>query len=318
MKLLILFCFTVILSSSCSIQRLAIGQLAPALSSASPKLQEERNWNLFKNATPGSLQLSEVLLEADPGNEDLLALLTKGYAAYGYVVNDTEHYAEKLADVDEPVHRVRAVQNLAKALDYGFRYLESRGVRYQELLLSQKKSQGLSYLDSQLSRDKTFDVETSFFTGTAWLVLANLRKDNMLIVSQVSTAFQLINWACKAQPDFQMGLCQTQEAVFHLARPKSLGGKPELAVKILKAAMEKYPQNLLLPVAYMEWYLLPFEKEKEYRLLKAGLKTKFQKLAKEHFVPGETLDQSYKMLNLFNAMAEKRFHAIVRNEGELF
>ena len=101
MKLLILFCFTVILSSSCSIQRLAIGQLAPALSSASPKLQEERNWNLFKNATPGSLQLSEVLLEADPGNEDLLALLTKGYAAYGYVVNDTEHYAEKLADVDQ-------------------------------------------------------------------------------------------------------------------------------------------------------------------------------------------------------------------------
>ena len=86
-----------------------------------------------------------------------------------------------------------------------------------------------------------------------------------------------------------------------------------LAVKILKNAMAKNPGNLMIPVVYMEWYLLPFEREAEYRRMKLGLSKKFKKAAFEHFIPGEPLDSSNDMLNLFNAMAEKRFHAIVRN-----
>ena len=318
MKVLAVVILSYLFLTSCSIQRIAIGQLAPALSSASPKLQEEKNWDLFKNGTPGSLQLAEILLVSDPGNQDLLALLTKGYAAYGFVVNDTEYLGEKLADVDEPVHRVRAVQNLAKALDFGFQYLKDNDVTYQGLLKAGKTGKSVAYLNDKLDSDDSLDLETSFFTGTAWLLLANLRKDNMMLVSQVTSAFQLIEWVCTNKPDFQMGLCSTMTGVYHLARPKSLGGKPGLAVKLMKAAMKKNPQNLMIPVVYMEWYLLPFEKEKEYRILKKLLKAKFKKKSMEHFIPGEVLKRDHDMLNLFNAMAEKRFEAIVKNESEIF
>ena len=58
----LVFILLTLVHVGCSVQRLAIGQLAPALSSASPVLQQEKNWELFKSATPGSLQLAEVLL----------------------------------------------------------------------------------------------------------------------------------------------------------------------------------------------------------------------------------------------------------------
>ncbi|SMF59648.1 TRAP transporter TatT component family protein [Pseudobacteriovorax antillogorgiicola] len=316
---LVLLCFVFAsLLSGCSIQRLAIGQLAPALSSASPKLQEEKNWDLFKTATPGSLQLAEILLVSDPGNEDLLALLTKGYAAYGYVVNDTEYLHERLADVDEVQHKSRALFNLAKGLEYGFAYLEEQGVSYLAMLEEGKKGRSLDYLNSKLDKGDGLDLETTFFTGTAWLLLANLRKDNMILVSQISSAFQLIEWVCTNKPNYQNGLCSAMTGVFHLARPKTLGGKPELAVKLMQEAMKKHPDNLLIPVVYMEWYLIPFEKQDEFQAIKRKLAPKFKDRAKQHFIPGETLQSKSSMLNLFNAMAEKRFQAIIRNEGELF
>ena len=82
--------------------------------------------------------------------------------------------------------------------------------------------------------------------------------------------------------------------------------------------MKAYPQNLLVPIILMEWYLIPYEKESRYRVLKAKMQRVFRAKEKEHFIPGESLNSEHDMLNLFNAMAKKRFEAIVRNEGELF
>ena len=304
-------------NSGCSIQRIAIGQLAPALSSSSPVIQEEKNWQLFRDGTPGSLQLSEILLRSDPGNEDLLALLTKGYAAYGYIVNDTLHLAERLADVDRPTQKQQAIENLSKSLRYGLQYLKAKGVEYDGLVKASKSELAFNYLEDRLDSSDTGDLETAFFSGTAWLLLANHRKDNMLLVSQVPNAFELINWVCKHRPDFQEGLCSSMISVYHLARPKSLGGKPQLAIKLLKEAMKNNPKNLLVPVVYMEWYLLPYEKEGEYKALKNKLVKQFREFRKNHYIPGEK-NSKPSLLNLFNAMAERRLEAIVSNEAELF
>ncbi len=306
------------LQFSCSIKTFAIRQLGPILADASPKLQHEKNWEFFKNATPGSLQLVEILLESDPGNRELLAVLTKGFAAYGYIVNDTEYLLDKLAEEDESQAKKRAIFNLSKGLHYGLSYLQDKGIDLPGMFAAARQEQSTSYFDEHLDPDEILDLETAFFTGTSWLLLANLRKDNIELVGQISTAFELINWVCHHDPHFQSGLCTTMTAVFHLARPKALGGKPELALKLLQTAMKRHPQNLLIPVTYLEWYVVPFAKDKEYRELKKSLQQQFAVFNESYFVPGTERDGQNNLLNLFNAMAEKRFLTLVKFEDELF
>lgn len=306
------------LQFSCSIKTIAIRQLGPILAESSPRLQHEKNWQFFKNATPGSLQLMEVLLEADPGNPDLLAVLVKGFAAYGYIVNDTEYLADRLADKDDSEARVRAVMNLSKALSYGLDFLKDRGVVVTEVFAAARQEKSLAYFDKRLDHKNIADIESMFFTGVSWLLLANTRKDDIELVGQISTAFELINWVCHHKPDFQNGLCTTMTAVFHLARPKTLGGKPEIALKLLNDAMKKYPENLLIPVVYLEWYLVPYMKEEEFISLKETLQEKFERFDNSYFVPGRKVKDENKMLHLFNAMAQKRFVTLVKFEEELF
>ena len=313
------FLLLFVIGTACSIKELAVKQIAPMLSEASPELQRERNWYQFKRATPGSLQLAEVLLDADPDNQDLHALLVKGYASYAYVVHDTEYLRDRLQDRDDSQHREEAIQALSKALRYGFAYLKMAGLSYEELQKSSKAGRLQEALSNLFDGTKIQDQEAVFFTGTAWLLSANYQKDNMIIVSQISQAFELIEWVCRQQPDFQSGLCPTMQAVFHLARPAMMGGKPDLAKQLFVESIKKYPNNYLIPVTYLEWYVVPRADEKTYRVLKKQLAKAFEAWSQESFVPGESNPQDKgSLINLFNAMARQRFGMIIENEKELF
>ena len=312
-----LIIFTVFLAG-CSIKNLAIDQLAPILSEASPRLQKEKNWHFFKKATPGSLQLAEVFLEARPDNLALQALLTKGFSAYGYIVNDTEYLADKLKDNDSSVAKEQATLNLSKSLSYGMQYLDARGIDYKGLVAAGRKNRAQDYLGENLDGQDVQDLETAFFTGTSWLLLAQLNRDNLQLVSQISNAFELINWVCGQRPDFQEGLCQVMSAVYLLARPQSLGGKPKEAIKILAQSQKDNPYNLLIPLVLIEWYLIPRSDVKEYKKLKAKLATGFEKIRSGYFYPGANAVVGSEMLALFNSMAEQRFRIIVANEEEIF
>ena len=318
MKFILLVGMGVLSLSACSIKNFAIGELAPILSEASPRLQKEKNWYFFKKATPGSLQLAEVLLEAKPADQDLRALLTKGFGAYGYIVNDTEHLADRLQDKTDSEAKTQAVFNLGKGLSYGFAYLQDKGLDYEGLVAAGRSNQSKEYLDQFFNADNIQDIETVFFTGSSWLLLANLNKDNMQLVSQVGSAFELIKWVCDYQPNFQEGLCQIMSAVYLLARPKSLGGQPEKAKKILNQAMQQRPENLLIPVVMIEWYILPRSDETAYQQLKTKLQQDFAKRRQDFYYPARKVAASDDILALFNSMAERRFAAIVANEEEIF
>lgn len=291
------------------------------LNSASDELQKEKNWYFFKNATPGSLQLSEALLVHDPENSDLLAMLAKGFASYGYVVYDTEHLAERVTDQDSQPNRQKAILAFAKGLNYGFRYLQLHDIDYPALQKAVKQDSVTALLDQHLAPDVRSDLETVFFTGTAWLLLANYKKDDMFIASQVTQAFELIKWVCHHKPDYQAGLCQTMEGVFHLARPPMMGGKPKTAQSLFQKAMQDNPENILIPVTYLEWYVLPRGDEKTYRQYKTQISKRLQEWRQQVFVPGREADpesSNKPLLNLFNAMAERRFDIITASEREFF
>ena len=64
-----------LLSSCSSLQRMAIGAGSDLLYEASTSLEEENNWETFKQGVPGNLKLMEVLLSAKPEDEKLLVNL---------------------------------------------------------------------------------------------------------------------------------------------------------------------------------------------------------------------------------------------------
>src|SRR4051812_24807415 len=94
---LVIFFYTMILLSSCSVHKIAVDQMAPVLAKAADQVKTEKSLEFFRQSTPGSLQLAEALALTSTHNEDLLTLLVKGFASYGYFADDTAYLKTKLA-----------------------------------------------------------------------------------------------------------------------------------------------------------------------------------------------------------------------------
>lgn len=310
-------------SSSCSTTtRLAIGQISPVVYEGSESLQKEKNWDFFRASAPSSLQLAEMMLEKDPDNKELLALLTKGYASYAYVISDTLALAHRLEGEDDSDYHQQARVSLAKALSYGMRFMEESGVSYEAIKNAANKNELASLLNEQFDLDETIDKEALFFAGIAWLQSINYNMSQMLLTSQAGQAFSLIEAVCNKDPSFQNGMCPTLRGVYYLSRPRMLGGKPDTGKKLLSQAMLTYPDNHMIPVTLMEWYLVPAGEKGAYVKLRDQVLAKLKAWRKATYIPGESNSakgqRQRDLLNLINAMAEKRLGIIMSKESDLF
>ncbi len=297
--------------------KVAVDQLAPLLNESSGQLKAEKNFVFFKEATAGSLQFAESMLYASEKNEALLALLAKGYASYAFVVYDTLALKERLKREQSSPYRLAASQSFSKALTFGFRFLQGRGFQFEEFVKAAKDNMEREYLSRFVNLTKKIDHEAVFYTGFAWLMLANLNRDSLELASQIGHAFSFVAAACKEDPKFEQGLCPTLTAVYHLSRPKILGGKPEEGVSLLRNAMQEFPDNLLIAETYIEWALLPDLDKAEYMRLKELILEKQKGEAFEFFIPGSK-EAKASQTSLFNAMATERIKIISALENDLF
>lgn len=319
----LLACLIGLSLSACSTTtRLAIGQISPVVYEGSESLQKEKNWSFFRASAPSSLQLAEMMVEKDPGNEELLALLVKGYASYAYVISDTLALSYRLDGEDDSDFHQQARVSLAKALSYGMRFMEEAGVSYNDIKKAANENKTSVLLEKHFDLDETIDKEALFFTGIAWLQSINYNMSQMLLTSQAGQAFSLIDSVCKKDPDFQNGMCPTLRGVYYLSRPRMLGGNPSQGRKLLREAMVTYPDNYMIPVTLIEWYLVPAGEKKAYHKLRNDVLTKLKVWRKATFIPGENRDTKSQLrkdlLNLINAMAEKRLSIIMSKESDLF
>ena len=310
-----------LLSMGCqTVRTVAVKQMAPVFVESGDELQKSRSWDQFKAATPANLQFAEVLLTQDPENSDFLGSLTKGFTGYALAINDTEYLDDALADRTQSRHMATGIDNLGKALRYGLRFMALHDITYERVVGGSKTDSIDEILDEELDFEDKIHFETAFYLGAAWMMYANYQKDNMQILTQIPIAYGLIDWACKHKPDFQNGLCPTFEAIYHMARPPILGGKPDLGKKILVDARKKYKDNLAIPLMYIQWYLLPRGDGAEFARVKAEMKPAIIKWQKNIYLPGardpDTLDTAY--LNLFNAMAVKRLGILEKYQEDHF
>lgn len=320
MKTLVFLTLVLTTLTSCgTFRKVAIGTTSGMLYKATEEMETDGNWENFKSGAMGNIKLMEGLLYMAPGDDDLLASLTKAYAGYAFGVYETQYLADKLSENDNEENLNQAVYNYSKAVDYGLEYLDEQGVSWTEI----KKNIGdvKKLLKDELGTGKQ-DLETVFFTGQALGSLINLQKTNMALITLVPIVKGMFDYVCEIEPDFNHGACGIFYGSYEASRPKMLGGNPAKGKEIFLKTIKEHPHNWFARAAFMEQYIVPMVDEDEYETQKEFLEEAVESFDKEmRWNPFKTkTGEAFKQENLrvFQALALKRFEIIIKYEKEIF
>ncbi len=315
MKFLLFGVLTVLIGCS-SIQKVATRSTTPIFKNASQKLMRESSWEFFKDSNPGNLKFMEMIYFSDTNNTELLGILVKGYAGYAFGVLETLHFQEELSGEETTKWKQEAITIYTKALDYGLEYLQTKNVTRADLLNFDDQELA-QRLNKNLSEE---DYIPLLYLAQVWGSLINLQKDNVALVAQVPKVKTLFDWVCSKDQNIENGVCDMFYAQYEASRPKMLGGDPVKAEELYKNAFEKYPKNLLLRVSYIQYMALPGFDEGKYEDQASFLRKEFPKFEDQRRDSLENKSEYllHEDLNLFNAIAKKRFEIIEQNKIKIF
>lgn len=303
------------LSGCGTVRKVALRTATPVFEKSSESMMKEGNWDFFKESSAANVKLIELLWEQDQKNKPLLATLIKGYAGYAFAVHETLAFGDDVSGKDESENKKNAIQFYTRALDYGLLYLNESGISTSDLLSSDDEK--LSKKINELGED---DVTALLYTAQAWGSLINLQKDSIPLVSQVPKVKLLFDRVCKLKPDIDNNVCDIFYAQYDCSRPKMLGGNPENGEKLFLAAIAKHPKNLLIRMSYIQYFLIPLmdgEKyEKEASLLREEI-AKWDNMNRDN-LQNESSYKDVPELNLYNAIAKKRFQLVEKYKSKIF
>lgn len=321
-KLLLPLNYTFLLSLffSCSVvQKAAVNTTAELANNGQKELQTMNSWETIKAAIPAQIVFAETLIASHPSNTTLLAQLIKGNAALGFVVYETQALqfegSDQKSSDEKKYYTLQAQLAYSRALNWGEKFLLHKNIKWNDLLIGVNDEQKLYHLlDKKLSHEDNMAI---FFIGQAWASLINLSRDQVRLVNHLPIARNLIQYVCKKDPNFENGMCTLFEAIYQLSRPKMLGGNPDLGNAMFKEVIKKYPTNLLYPVSYIQFYLLPQKKFKEINDYSALLETEFQHYWDAQKLPSYLVSKNIytkePQHNLYNTIAYIRLRSINRN-----
>lgn len=312
MRILPLF---VLISSCGTLRKWALRTSTPVFEESSKTVMKESNWDFFQASTPGNLKFLEVLYDQDPSNMELLSVLIKSYAGYSFGVHETLAFGDELAGIEDSISKKDAIFFYTRVLDYGLVYLAEYGIQRKDLLSNDEEN-----LTKKLLNIKKDQVRALLYTAQAWGSLINLQKDNVFLVSQVPKVKMMFDRVCSLEPEIDQNVCEIFYAQYEASRPKMLGGNPEKGERLFLEAIKKHPQNLLIRVNYIQASIIPMMDQEKYEKEAAILKTEFelwsnlQRDSLENVSPYRDNQE----LNLYNAIAQKRFQLIEKYKSKIF
>lgn len=320
---LVLILSFLLTSLSCStMNKMAVGGSSNLLYESSGGILGESNYEVFKHAIAGNLVLLEGLLRQSPKNLNLLATLNKGYAGYAFAINETQMIEEEWANLKSEEGRKQALLNYSRALSFGIRYLEERGVEFNEIISRMNEPQGIFLLlDKNLDTSKR-DLELVLFTAQALGSLVNLQKDNMGLISHLTAVKGMFDWVCIKDPSINFGTCDIFYGAYEAGRPTMLGGNPKKGKEIFLKAISKHPHNWLMRASYLQFYLIPQNDEEGFKEQMAFLKNHDQEFSMYYIY-----DQNPKVekpwmretnIRLYQTLALKRYELMNRFQKQFF
>ena len=132
-----------------------------------------------------------------------------------------------------------------------------------------------------------------------------------------------MDWVCSDNMEFEFGSCRLFYASYEASRPDDVeGGNPEKGAKMFRQVIRDYPHNLMMRVAYIQFYIIPMMDEDLYAKEKKVLERELSIWQKQknygRDLAAKSKYHSYRKFNLYNAVAQKRFEIIKKYEKEIF
>lgn len=289
--------------------QVTVNTTAKVLTRAQPSLKMEADYELAARAIPGTLKTVEGFWVVNPGNPQLVAILTEGYCQYGIgFVEDEWEQAMLEKDLDRAqYHSTRATKMFIRCLNYA---LKSLGSGWQEDLFAEGE-------DAQTRQDKRIaSAPSSKRTPLMWAALAlgaavNQNKDNMEMIPYAATAKAMLlkvleidakhpqrDPVLAAMPHVALGLVYT-------AVSPTLGGDPKKAEEHFQKALELTQDKFLLArVHYAK---------------RVGVATQNRQLYRDNLLKVLQTDPAiWPEQRLANEIAHRRARRYLKMEKELF
>lgn len=317
------FLIIIFMQLGCSslVQKVAVGTTSNLLFDATGEIETEANWDIFAKGVPGNLKMMEGLLYLQPENKRLLAGLTKGYTGYAFAIYDTLSLEEEILGTDDGPMKKAALLNYSKAVEYGLRFFEAKGIKYSELQASVNKDGGVGTLLEKEFSDDILDLEGAFFTAQSLGGLIVHQRDDMLLVAQLPIVKGIFDWVCTKKPDINFGACDIFYGAYESGRPKALGGNPTKGKEHFLQAIAKNPHNWLTRTNYMRFYLVPMGEEAEFKKHLRFLEDaeeKFQTHNKWRPIKSQGEEFTEKRLALYQAIALKQYEIFKKYKNKIF
>jgi len=275
----VILVFSVLLVSSCSINKMALATVADGLADGTGStFTSEGDLDLVCGALPLSLKAMEALVEKVPDNQGLHLSLAGGFLLYA--IGCVEIGAEQVKETDfAEYRRLRArARNLCyRAFEYGRRGLA---------LAPEKEEAALLY-----------------WTGAALAKWITFSKDDPAAVIRLPEAAGYMERALKAEPDFDRGSLYEFFTAY-----ESRSGDPADTAKAMgyfrKAVKAAEGRKLSVNLTYVECFAIPFQDKKAFE---SNLKA----------IMDFDLDTQPEF-RLANALAQRRAGLLLKRENDLF
>lgn len=299
------------------IKKSALNMTSKLMMEGSDEVFTEGDLSYFKKAAPGNIKMIEGLWFGDQDNEELLFMLIKSHAGHTFASLETEAYSDII--LDKASNKLnQTIMGYQKAIYYGYHFLELKGISKQEFLAKEFVNKLPDVFSQKI---KESDYPAIFYFAEALGSSINLQRQNVSKMALLGHVRKMLAWVCAQKPDLENGNCKLFNAVIEASTPTLLGGSIAKAKEMFLTLQKENPENLLIQLCYIQFYLLPLLEEDEYLIAMRKLKKELDLWYELQLGNESSLNKKYlkkKQFNLYNAIAYDRYKKLKEIEKDLF
>jgi hypothetical protein len=288
-----------VLLSQCSLRTMAIREVTDIVQAGVPAFERDDDLELIKQAMPANIKLLEAMLESDPENIQLLALLSQMYGSY------TFGFVDPL--LDEPDLQQ---EDLIRAR---VNRLLSRGVAYGEKALSlaekacEKSIKVATEVDNCFNALSREDVPALFWYGFNLAAYINRNLDSVAALGQGVFVEKAMQRIIALHEDYMFGSAHLLLMAYYGSRSSMMGGSADKAKQHYDRIQTLNQKKFILADVYYA----------RFALVQQNNKAEFEKLLrpllKQATVAGEP-----STLRLYNELAKNRAELYLKSIDDLF
>lgn len=246
-------------------ENIAIKSTSEILKRAQPSMKMESSYEMARRALPGALKTVEGFHVALPSNEALYPVLAEGYCQFasGFVEDEWEQalFAGKF-DVAKSRERW-ATKMYVRCMNYAFMMLPSKWKKnlFKSAADAKKLVDGATWSDRDGMQWLTVALASSINhnTGNAELLL------QIPVVEMMLKKLIEMDDKHNQKDPMKRALPLMITGMLHTAKPKALGGRPDLAKKAFERVFKIAPKFLLAKVYYASRYAKSIQDRKLFR-----------------------------------------------------